>query len=303
MSKIVLVGQARNPRGGSFEPLDGASGRRLSALAGMDHAAFLERFERVNLLEEGEPGKPFDVRAARERADVLREQWQGRKAVLLGRGVAAAFRLVSDDYQWFKPIEIPPGLEVVVMPHPSGISRWWNEADNVASAREFMLQLKLGYLDKPRKRDPREQFTVDQVAAALEVGRGVYSWAAEALAEATGRSCVPQTIKNYVERYPDRLSAVAKTAQAKIFGTAARNVVRAVEAGDLDSSKWMLTTRRAHDLADEVGYKFERVITAKHEGTVEHKHEVVVQLQEATRRLIDVTNQADVVALPRTRSG
>jgi len=46
-----------------------------------------------------------------------------------------------------------------------------------------------------------ERFTVEQVKAALEAGAGIYSQAAQLL------KCAPNTVKNYVERYPELATA------------------------------------------------------------------------------------------------
>jgi len=272
VNKIIIVGQT--PARRSKEPLDGAAGRRLAALAGLDLADFLGHFVRVNLLDQEELGAAeATLRAGRERADALREKWLGRKAVLLGRGVAAAFRLIPDDYQWFKAVEVPPGVEVAVMPHPSGISTWWNDEANVAAAREFMLRAKLGFLRSKRQRDPREQFTVEQVAAALEVGRGIYTWAAEALAEETGRSCCASTILNYINRYPDELRPVCDRMKVAFFGKAARNIVQSVENGDVQDSWRAWQIRAARDTMDKLGVNMVREISTRIDGRLEHDHE------------------------------
>ena len=115
MQKIILVGQAPGKR--SKEPLDGAAGRRLAALAGLDLPQFLKRFDRVNLLDV--PGS--NIVAMRKRVNELRESWKGRRVVLLNKVVALAFRLIDgEDFEWFKPLEVPPGIEVAVMPQPDG---------------------------------------------------------------------------------------------------------------------------------------------------------------------------------------
>jgi hypothetical protein len=248
--KIILVGQAPGRRSDPKEPFSGNSGRRLAALAGLDHAEFLKRFERVNLLDGWPGGGPhkgdsFDLRAARDKADQLREGWKGRKAVLLGRGVAAAFRLVPDDYGWFQPLEVPPGLEVAVMPHPSGISHWWNDPDNVQRAREYMLRLK--FFERPTRNTGGRVpvFSEDEVAAALVAGRGIHTWAAKVLAEETGLSCSSQTIANYIERYP-RLAAIGPAQKDRLCDFAEHNVVRAIENGDVDSSWKLLRSQVAN---------------------------------------------------------
>lgn len=267
MSKIILVGQALNQRGRAKEPLDGAAGRRLAALAGLDHHLFMARFERVNLLEQGEPGAQFDVRAARDVADDLRQRWRGRKAVLLGRGVAAAFRLVPDDYEWFKPLEIPPGVEAAVMPHPSGISHWWNDPANVQAARDYMLKLKFLELDTRKPSGRPRQFSEEDVAAALVAGRGINTWAAQILAEETGLSCSGQTIANYIRDHP-RLAEIGPQQKGRLCDFAEHNVVKSIEGGDVDSSRWLLRSQ----MANGRGYALQVNGKVHVTGGIEHRH-------------------------------
>lgn len=259
-TKILFATTSR-----SRKHLSGTSGRRFAALSDMDHLELLSRFQFVTIKGE--------TTAERRRVvDKLRPKWSGRKVVLFGREVAVACGLVSDDYEWFDVVELDPNIEAAVVPHPGGqTANWWNDTDNVIRAREFMLSARIGFFVPPPQGD-KEQFSVLQIAAALDAGRGVYTWAAEALAKATGRSCSYQTVKNYIDRYPDQLAGVGKAAQARFIGIAAKNVVQAVERGDVDTSKWALTTQHAHSLAEEIGVKFERVVTQKVDGRVAHDH-------------------------------
>jgi hypothetical protein len=61
-----------------MEPLTGASGRRLAAMCGLSHAAFLARFDRQNLLtywpgEAPSGGDRFPLDEARAAAEA--RQW------------------------------------------------------------------------------------------------------------------------------------------------------------------------------------------------------------------------------------
>ena len=266
MQKIILVAQAPGRR--SKEPLDGAAGRRLAALAGLDHAEFLKRFERVNLLDD-QSGQP-DVRAMRDRADDLRKRWNGRKAVLLGRHVALAFRLVNEDYEWFKPVQVEPGLELAVMPHPSGISTWWNAAENVKSARKFMLRLNVGFfaINRNKEKLPTgrpEKFTPEQVAAALVACDGLPLQAADLLAEETGISITREAVIDYCGRYPALAELRARLKQG-IGDIAEMNVGQAVRDGDRKSSRWLLRSNMYSDR----GYGLS--VHARVNGRVQHDH-------------------------------
>lgn len=281
MNKIVIVGQAPGKRPG--EPLAGASGRRLAALAGLDLDAFLGRVDRVNLLDEfpGKNGKgdAFDARAALARADQLREELAGRRVVLLGRLVARAFRLQDDMYDWFQPVEVPPGVEVAVMPHPSGVSTWWNDEGNVNRASAFMKRIRVGFLSIVRASEKRptgrpEKFTPEQVALALDAADGIPISAAEILAEETGIACSRDNIVQYCDRYPE-LGALRLHARQRIGDKAELNVRRAILEGNADISLKVLRSVMFADRGYAPAGRFEVQGKVehdhKHSGTIEHK--------------------------------
>ena len=133
----MLIGQDPG-RQGTGEPLSGKAGRRLAALCGLDLDAYLARFQRVNLLPvfPGKAGKGdrFPLPPAREAARALLPTLEGRRVVLLGGRVAAAFGLHRAPLLVWMPIQ---GTWVAVAPHPSGVSRWWNDPRNVRRAQRF----------------------------------------------------------------------------------------------------------------------------------------------------------------------
>ncbi len=66
--------------------------------------------------------------------------WAPTKVLLAGKRVARAFRLGSPTYfeeTRVEGIDVP----VVVVPHPSGVNRWWNDRGNAADARKFLERL------------------------------------------------------------------------------------------------------------------------------------------------------------------
>jgi hypothetical protein len=279
MRKIILVSQV--PARRSKEPLDGASGRRLAALAGLDHQDFMTRFERVAL----EPNGRLAAAALMERADALREQWNGRKVVFLGDLVAAAFRLQTSDYQLFAPIEIPPGIEAAIMPNPGRAVAWWNTPEHVEQARQFMQRLNVGFLAPIRRGSEKrsagrpEQFTPEQVAASLFATDGILTEAAKMIAEETGRSCDRQTVANYCERYP-ALQEIRDRCVQDLGDIAEANVWRAVREGDAEMSLKLL---RCKMFAGR-GYELMVEGRMKHEGSVQV--DVRVQVQDLRESLL-----------------
>jgi hypothetical protein len=141
----LLVGEASNlPSGEAFA---GRSGRRLADLLGMTIAEFLVAFERVNLIpfwpgrSGGLKGHLFPTDVARLRATSL--DVRGRRVVLAGLRVASAFGL--KEVAFLRPVRLDEGeASCVVVPHPSGMVRFYNEkANRRAVGRILRRVLKL----------------------------------------------------------------------------------------------------------------------------------------------------------------
>lgn len=135
--KTVLVGiDPGNNSGPSLDP-DFPSGARLARLAGLSPADFRGRFDRINLYPTQPPwsSRETDRRAGENLASILR----GRRAIALGGRVAIALGLENPVMEW----TIKGGFVGSVLPHPSGLSRWWNYPENVEAAEKFMRNLLL----------------------------------------------------------------------------------------------------------------------------------------------------------------
>ncbi len=126
--KPLLIGEACNlPCGTAFS---GRSGLTLATLAGLTLDEFLDAFDRVNLLKRwpgrsgGAKGHLFPMKAAT--AAARRLDVEGRHVVLAGRRVASAFGLRRFDF--LESVALDKGeASCVVVPHPSGIVRLYNE--------------------------------------------------------------------------------------------------------------------------------------------------------------------------------
>lgn len=113
-----------------------ASGYRLCAkILGMREATYLHVFERRNLLSQPRWSAP---RAKAEATRILNQE-DDLPLVLCGAKVARAFGLPTDPFQ---VRTLSHGLHtgmrkrtVVVIPHPSGLSRAWNEPGAFERAR------------------------------------------------------------------------------------------------------------------------------------------------------------------------
>ena len=132
--KPLLVGESNPYRGDPYYALyplpEGCSGHRLCCLIlGMRRKDYLEVFERTNLCPE-----QWNMRVVREWAQELRT-YRG-PLILLGAKVARAF-----EFDPFEPYTIADGGKTLVLPHPSGLSRFWDDPDAIPKTRLLVAQV------------------------------------------------------------------------------------------------------------------------------------------------------------------
>lgn len=152
--KPLIIGEAPSKNEVLPRPISGRVGKRLASLCGLTLEEFLQHFDRVNLLhvrqDTKEKGFEFDVKAARiEAGRIMSTLVRDQVVLLLGRRVANAFGFQKHAYfeQLFfigrSNMCINPGMgpDVRVMPHPSGVNRWYNEPANWKQAEEFMRRI------------------------------------------------------------------------------------------------------------------------------------------------------------------
>lgn len=140
-----LIGESLSPDPDVEEPLctHTTSGRRLADLLPGDYES---DYSRENLLD-------FRVRVGcwrkwhRDRARAAATRLLSDidlvgvlNLILLGRQVAEAFGLVQPSRMYSRRIFAPNGVvaRVIVIPHPSGLNRWWNEAASARLCRLFL---------------------------------------------------------------------------------------------------------------------------------------------------------------------
>lgn len=141
MKSILIIGQGPSKSGEGRPPLEGqfGSGKKLAELSGVTIEKMHELADCVNLLDSwhGSNGKGdhFPMKLAREKAPAVQKLWQNyERVVLLGSNVAEAFRFESEPLTWQKMED----CSVAIMPHPSGVNRWWNDEQNKADAAAFL---------------------------------------------------------------------------------------------------------------------------------------------------------------------
>ena len=144
--RIILVGQAPSRNGDPKTPLiGGRSGFFLQQLCGMSLLQYVRSFETVNVVEawpgySSSKGDLFPADEAKVKAEAKAASWHGRRVILLGKNVARAFGHNKTPLMtWTTDSR---GFEVAVVPHPSGVSRWWNDPTNTERARAFLQSLQ-----------------------------------------------------------------------------------------------------------------------------------------------------------------
>lgn len=156
---VLLVGEAPTAEVAAVQdlwlhPSRTASGRRLRELSGLSVPAFLAAFERTNVLERSlEPEEPWPAAEARRRGLAALRFLGGRVVVmlgdraataLLGRRTGGAPRLV-----WGRYPSLDGGTwRGVVLPHPSGRSRWWNDPARRERAAAVLREAVAGRLER-----------------------------------------------------------------------------------------------------------------------------------------------------------
>ncbi len=150
--KPLLVGECYD---GECLGLDTPSGFRLCAIMGVDPDDYLERYVRRNLCST-DWAQEVAVAAAKRIAVNAMYRTGPDRIVLLGRRVADAFKaaLESMGVLGLTKLELLEGyccvggardLEVVfvVLPHPSGKSRVWNDPKSLKRARALLIEAEV----------------------------------------------------------------------------------------------------------------------------------------------------------------
>lgn len=140
---MLLIGEAPSRTGDPGAPLSGRIGQRLADLSGLTLDEYLRATKRLNLFQQwhGAAGKgsAFPLDEAREAAFAVRLKHfrMGQRVLLLGKRVASAFGMRQPDYlKWYEV----GGVQVAVIPHPSGINRWYNSESNRWKLCRFLAE-------------------------------------------------------------------------------------------------------------------------------------------------------------------
>lgn len=144
---VTLVGEhnpyGRDPKYALYPLPERSAGGRLCRVLGMPRREYLMRFKRVNLLTGDRDGFRWSAPTARLAAvEVLDAADAGDALVLLGARVTAAFGVEFAPLQRSQRRTLGGCMvTTLVLPHPSGRSRLWNDPTMAARARDAVLAL------------------------------------------------------------------------------------------------------------------------------------------------------------------
>ncbi len=146
MRRALLIGQG--PHGENpGPPLGGRIGKFLGGLVGTDYAGLEARFTIVNFSDQ------YRGKAKHGKGDVPPEPGDGlrnerfmhllathRVWVIFGKTTARAMGAVRPEYlRWYVIRDrIRDKIAYVILPHPSGIVRWWNDPKNKRKAAKVL---------------------------------------------------------------------------------------------------------------------------------------------------------------------
>ena len=145
--RIIFVGQSPSFSSQGLAPMAGKSGRYLAELMGLTQETMLVNHDFVNVLDKF-PGKNscgmdnFPLQEARNKAErVILPMMKNRVVILLGKNVGKAFNMPKN-VQYFCRLSVVGITDHVwIIPHPSGLNRFWNHEVNVLNARKFFTEI------------------------------------------------------------------------------------------------------------------------------------------------------------------
>lgn len=146
----MVIGEAPGSAGPGI--LLGGAFKRWALILGIDSSEF-SGLDCKNLLDHwpGSAGKgsAFPLAEARDAVGRVRASNPWTSFILVGKRVALAFGLRDPALlRWFWS----EGAWFAVVPHPSGINRWYNDPENARAAATFMLETARGNRREDAKR-------------------------------------------------------------------------------------------------------------------------------------------------------
>ena len=149
--RIFFIGQSPSRETDGQPPFVGRCGRFLAELLGTTQERMLLDHEFLNVLDRwpgaGIKGDKFPIPEARIAAKRKLEQLRGRAVILLGNNVARAFGFKEFRHmEWYEIRDERDAAVIVVplvavVPHPSGVSHYYNDPGKRLIVSEFLRSL------------------------------------------------------------------------------------------------------------------------------------------------------------------
>ena len=175
--KTLLIGQAPSRKTEGGEAFSGGTGARIAGMAKLEPSRLTEFYELRNILDywpgqaEAGDGDRFPPAAAREAATKLIEEVNERRltrVIFVGKAVARACDLEELEYLRWRKTRLAPQLLIAILPHPSGINRWYNKAENRLAASLFLISELADREHQPPRSYGRAVIKDDERARELE---------------------------------------------------------------------------------------------------------------------------------------
>jgi len=109
----------------------------------IDEETYLKKYTRLNIFAKYQGRNPnnkgdrFPEYQAELNAKKMVNRLKGERVVFFGRKPAKAFGLYHEFLKWFEG----PAFTAAIVPHPSGLNRWWNDPKNKKKAKKFLRQI------------------------------------------------------------------------------------------------------------------------------------------------------------------
>lgn len=142
----LLLGEAPSPAGDPSRPLGGRIAVRLCNWLGWRYtdayAALTDRFECLNVIERAKDADPWDRKAASVRwqtllSERMADRSHPRVVVAFGRRAGQAIGAGDREFFEWRDGQL---YDSVVVPHPSGRCRVWNDPATSVRVREVLQE-------------------------------------------------------------------------------------------------------------------------------------------------------------------
>lgn len=143
MSNLIVIGMSPSANEGALGPCEGRFGHRVASLMGTTYERYLEETTRLNIVPW--PVDAWPTRKAAALGGNLRPLLVGRVVLAFGGSVVTAL-----GGSWYgaagsmhgQTLQTVGGkIYLLDIPHPSGLSRYWNEPGNVERAGEVLSEM------------------------------------------------------------------------------------------------------------------------------------------------------------------